>query len=461
MDQTTLTYIGILVGLVAILVTFWGVLEARASRIGALLDTPEGRARLLAQYSDGGDRWVVRSLDRFNAGTDQWFGSIGSRQQFRRCYQIAFAYPTLLFLLVWVFGGPGRLGTAPMLPEGLGLLPRLGYAVVIAVFAAAIFAYMHNWDRVLSRVKAVILRIASPFLQWGGHRGAPPQWVQGRTHWIAIALLFAVNYAFFSAIAAGAFAVVAAGAFAFVDVITVALISAVAVSFAGAVAVAFGFVSFDVTFALLFAGFLLFLPAVNAVLDHGSWTVTRIFMRSGQRHLAVGKHVWLAGEFLIDALCALLLLIALAFSLAFGVELLNHSLLDGDSRIDWGDHGWMAVLMLATTIIPTAVHLGVVVGAWITPRRWREQAINNLLKVLIDIKQRAEKGEKVSIKPDQLNRLQNSLVWNPTLTFLGIILVFLGFGGIAYAGFVWLPWVADLLAATADAGIHAARWIFG
>lgn len=77
MDQTTFTISGILVGLGASAATVWGAYEARSSRLEKQLETPEGRARLLARYDGGGEGWVTKSLKRFNDGTVNWMGPIG------------------------------------------------------------------------------------------------------------------------------------------------------------------------------------------------------------------------------------------------------------------------------------------------------------------------------------------------------------------------------------------------
>jgi len=157
--------------------------------------------------------------------------------------------------------------------------------------------------------------------------------------------------------------------------------------------------------------FFVMLPIVNALLDWPSWAVSRWLghdlhdlMKGETRRLGRWLRRWFRAAWQpvafvvhigLDLVAALVTLLALAALLPFLVQLFNHlavalgaapplelgGFLDDAVREPW-PQGFWALSMLATTLIPTALHAGALIISlflWlIQPAEWRRSIVAGL-----------------------------------------------------------------------------------
>ncbi len=327
---------------------------------------------------------VKRGLDWL----DGFFGEPRSGRAFRRCWLIAFLYPSFLFLLSWVFEGPKHFKTETFLIEASQTRRILDGFVVYAIGFVIFFIVRRrrHWAELLVRRLPASWRfkeglgiIVELGIIFGAILGAG---TVALTAFFAGAVLDtgAVTVASTVAVAlAAAFADTGAVTVAFASTVAVALAAAfagtgaVAVTFAVAVAVA---ISFAVAFAVLGAGtgigaviwllaFLLF-PLLNAILDWLSWWVSRSLIRKVTQdpsHRRIFIHLGL------DLFWAAVFLVSLAALIPIEVQAANRAF----SAAGWPVIEWQGNLaavktapftrgivlwgMLLTTLVPTALHL--------------------------------------------------------------------------------------------------------
>ncbi len=317
----------------------------------------------------------------------RFFGRDWSWPAFSRCLSLAFLYPVVLLLGSWIGGATAVVADVPLLEtQSLAWLERLGLACLIAVLLVIVFTtiWQHErlgtwlfekvflrfnlWRCVKISIQKSPLAIAYGVAMLGGYMFA----VVGATA-VAGAIYIISSVGFAVAIFRPS-AVSSTGKFA----LTVA-ISAIATS----LVVGGGTIAYPETFSgivePLVALLILYLvlPIVNACADWLSWIVTRrLLVRLGQKH-GGGAFIFHAG---IDILSAIGFLAVLAFLLPLIVEFANvlfaaiawpplewRPMLDA-ARVDPFGAGIMVTGMLLTTLIPTAFHLGLALGAVLLPR---------------------------------------------------------------------------------------------
>ncbi|MGF1477304.1 MAG: hypothetical protein ACFB6S_17300, partial [Geminicoccaceae bacterium] len=272
-----------------------------------------------------------------------------------------------------------------------------------------------------------------------------------------------VFFCFFVFVCVFAFLVGLSNAFSFVCFFAFA--GFVAFSFAGVVVFAFA----GDPAGIFFVVFWTLLPALNALLDWLSWSVTRRLMQRAQDHGDAGSLNLLAVDLVFDAVAAGVLLVALAFILVFGIELANLTFgLEGEGRIDWQGQlalardapfgaGLLVTMMLFTTLVPTVMHLGLGLYGLIGLAAWQRARINGLLRQLLP----PDEGLSVRLKPEVRIPLTRALAINDFLPALSIAAVFVL---VAVGGWVLLtnlPTLGACLEKTAHAGASAAHWLAG
>jgi hypothetical protein len=289
---------------------------------------------------------------------------------------LAYVYPIAFFVLAYsFFEGSNEFAGIEVLPEQTRW--RFLYFPGLLLYGLAIYGvyrfFLRNADSIDQWIPQKLERIFSlkPSLAQAVYRsvlallgGAIGYWYS--QSW-AVALAFGL-FAYWSGAVAVAVAVAVAGAVAGAVAVAVAGAVAVAVAVAGAVYQAF---VGNYEASLLFAGFYLALPLINALMDWGSWWVSRYFLERASRE----TRVWnILRDLLYDSIWALLFMLLLCVCIPAVIMGLNglYSLFSSAS-IDWTAYavaartdpwgkGIMVTLMLITTLIPTLLHiaLGVV-----------------------------------------------------------------------------------------------------
>ena len=329
--------------------------------------------------------WAQARFDRF-------FGFSLSYRALDRCIALALIYPLLLLILAWTRGAEPELVGLTLFSAGASEWLRVALLLLALVLILVLSVVVAKHERIAHLLLAVVL----PRLKDHGI-------VLGCVEFLV--LCAAVSGAFvvagFGAIAgavavafAGAVAIAVAFAFAVADVVAGAVAVAFAGAFASAVAVAVsGTVAsavageFTSTFASAGAGavafvafaLLVLLPLSNALFDWLSWAVSRGLLwhlvgpTPGQDvrygsvpHLGFGKLLSHCG---LDALVALVLLLAVALALPVVLQLFNAlSASYGMPPLEWWRYlaearaepfgrGIFVTAMLLTTLLPTMAHL--------------------------------------------------------------------------------------------------------
>ncbi len=328
---------------------------------------------------------------------------------FDKCLRVALLYPVFLFSVAWLFGGTGYLAEVSILPERdgdgqpLSLFNRLwrwGAFVLGAIFIAAYVVAAPtfvNWivnrlrhrlaraplptrairylDAVVSFVTIVmVVGVVGVVVLVGGAAFVASAVVIGVAAG-GVVVGGAVAVAIFAFGLSGSFGVVVAGVMVGVSGALVAVLGGGAFG-VGVAAVA------SVAIAVLYV----LLPFLNAFMDLASLQVSRVLIRHMVRHqgplygVGVALHVvadlFLAAAFLV--LLAVLLPVVLQAT-NHGIEALGNLIGMSSPPIDWVGMvttaqkdpfgaGLMVTGMLATTLVPTAVHLVAALVALAFPR---------------------------------------------------------------------------------------------
>lgn len=383
-------FVGALVAILALTATLaltWG--SSYKAAIREQLEDVKDSARIKAEL-EGQTTAFQRyrsALGTFIARADAWFGPPWRWRAFDRSLLIAFVYPIVLLVLAWVVGMPGTLGTIELLPDQ-PVEQRMMAAFGLIVVSAGLSTYFKR-------------NVPRRFAHWVKSKRFLSA-TKERSHWLRefadfLAVIFAGSIGFASAFAgafasvgafAGSFAVAVAFAGAFAVAIAVAIAGAGAC--AGSVAVAFaGAVAGAVTIAGALAGaaagtfsgavavvvFLVLLPLANAALDTLSWGFTRLLLAKIDH--SSGGNLGLAMAFtalVFDIFVATACLIGLVALTAMLLEAANvYSAWRGIAEIDWKTQielarsypfskGILVTGMLATTLVPTAIHLTLGLG---------------------------------------------------------------------------------------------------
>lgn len=396
--------------------------------LNAQLNTPDTRTSLRARLGGATPleryRGAIRDL---NVWLDGWFGPSTSGQALERCIAIAFVYPVALFLLTVLINGLVSGAVHPYEIAIFAVAAVLGTYIIRYIFRGFYKIGTSLW-RFIGGDSDLIQLIARVML------GA-----------LAVIIAFAIALVIASSVA-GSFvepgtmvlAVIAAFALAFVLAALLAVAgAAVAALFLFVLTV--GALAFAGQFAFLLLLFFVLLPMVNAVLDWGSWAVTRFFLRRVAKvpDGARGGLLLLA-EITADLAAAALFFLGLVVLLANGIEAINAVLAGfGRETFPWRalvnaaleeplSHGLFVIGMLVTTLVPTFIHLtdglAGVFAAW-TPGASKVSAS------LIE-NPGEDKEIRPSVRQDAIRTLWIARLWYvpaaivALLLFVGIVLAF-------------------------------------
>ncbi len=329
-------------------------------RLEEELNDPPSRAELIVQLE--APSWFTgyrRRIERLGETVDAVFGR-SWRSTYERSLQIAFVYPIALFALAWLLGGSGRLGEISLLPKDHGSVRRVFDLLVIAAIAGAFVRVVHNRHRFEARLRSRFGPASGD--RTSGTAGLLPLALAS----VAIVGLGGVAFAVIAAVAifgtvvgAGAVAVAVLGTVVGTAAVFAAVVAAAALAGAG-------------EFAMIYGIFYLLLPTLNAAFDCLSWIVTRWFIERAKDVKAGGDGVlFLMGALAADIAFALVCVIGLTLALPVALELVNLALRSGGlAPVPWRamvetatrqplTDGLLVTGMLATTLVPTMIHVGV------------------------------------------------------------------------------------------------------
>jgi hypothetical protein len=345
-----------------------------------LLPFPSGSVRLqLANDPDRYDLWARLggvplferyrlTIRRFQSWLGQWFGPAFSIQSFERCVAIAFVFPVGLFLLASLLYGY-KNGQVSMWE----LLLFLTCALVLGVFVRWLFQTVYS----------------SALRAWG-RIGGDPELAEIIARVLlgafAVVLSFAIAFAVASSVA-GSFADIGTVAFAILGGFAFALAFAVAFALAGTWAFAIALVLVTVialTMAKQFAFFLLLffviLPLLNALMDWGSWAVTRYLLVPVEHAPdGVAGVSMVVALILLDIAAGLFFVVALAAIIPIGLELVDMLLsVFGREAFNWRalaartlsapwDEGLFVTGMLLTPLVPAIANITLGFTAMLVP----------------------------------------------------------------------------------------------
>jgi hypothetical protein len=340
-----------------------------SASIAAQLADPDEREDLKARLGAAPlfERYRL-AIRRFQTWLNDWFGPAWSIQSFERCVAIAFVFPVALFLLASLLYGykSGQVST----PELLAFL--VGVAGV-SVFVRWLFQRVY-W---------------SAQRAWGSIGGDPEmaeiiaRIVLGT---FAVVFAFAIAFAVASSVA-GTFADIGTVAFAILGGFAFAFAFAVAFAVAGAWAFAIALALVTIvalTMAKQFAFFLLLffviLPLLNALMDWGSWAVTRYILvpveNAPDGMMGAAMVVILV---ILDIAAALFFVVALAALIPIGLELVDLLLsVFGRETFNWRalaartvrapwDEGLFVTGMLLTPLVPSIANITLGLTAMLVP----------------------------------------------------------------------------------------------
>ncbi|PWK57324.1 hypothetical protein C7455_11251 [Roseicyclus mahoneyensis] len=281
-----------------------------------------------------------------------------SWRAFDRCLLLALFYPLIAVVLGWALFNTHSPAGLTLFVDEPRLLPRIGRAIAL-VFAMAVAAWVvANAQRFAD---FVVDRVFGPPENSPARPGFLSKAGRAGVDLVAVAVAFAFAVAF-----AVAVAVAVAVAFAF------------AVAFAVAVAFAFAFAVFNddtatAAFVLLLYAFL---PLLNAVADWVSLAITRSFLRGhgrGPRPALAVIGVRAVADLALALVCLGVLLAAIALGLDLWGRISPATLpftaatYMAEIRAD-PTRGMALYLMVATTLLPTFVHVLLGLGAVLSHR---------------------------------------------------------------------------------------------
>jgi hypothetical protein len=333
----------------------------------------------------GFERYQHR-MRQLNGWLENFFGSPWKWRAFYRTLAIALVYPLLAYVLSWTVGADDTFAGYRMMPEIEPAALKI-MVVILALLMCAAFAYFfYN----MHRMSYGVARWLDRRLVWPerGINSNLENFIAFTCYFVLCGVLTAVVFA---PIFAGTLAVagILAAAFAFgmfgsifvanagpFVVVSTLLIVAVGTS---SIAIADNSASARSCWLSFFA----LLPLLNAFADWLSWGATRFFIGRVVLIHERRRRIWrLTIDLVLDFVVALLCLVLLAGLLANGMELANRgSAAAGWPTIPWQlylgyavtepfGRGLMVTLMLATTLFPTILHLGVAAAGLFWTIRW-------------------------------------------------------------------------------------------
>lgn len=317
-------------------------------RVALELEEPKWSAPYLR-----GLNWGLGRLDEIMGPINFWPGAL---QGFRFCLALALAYSSALLIFGWgFFGASGQIGTFDALPDWNFWL-RVLLASAVLVLCGVIGFYRIRWIGGLA-----IVAVGTAALGAETIAGAVP--VGGTSGAGVVAVLAVGAVAIAGAIGAGVVAVVVIGT----------ITGAVAGAMAPLTNV--GETKLEFVMLLLWVA----LPIVNAGPDVISWWVSRGLGRHMQRTIGSAtayfrKLVSFVGHVFLDLVAAVFFFALLAWLMPRVVDGVNRvanwaasdlrlPLWEADGIIcrtaldPWGEGAW-PMMMLLSTLVPTALHFG-------------------------------------------------------------------------------------------------------
>ena len=389
------------------------------------------------------------------------------------CLVLAFIYPVVLWMVAWAGGGPGTIGGQDALnpqtaPE------RRWFGIFLLCFAMVLFGlYLRNASRIVNAGAKTAQRLIDHLKL---NRFAP----EAIKHAVVVGIVGLSVGAIVAAVVAVAAVVVVAGGdvvagVAGVMITTVGVVGAVgaivSVGKVGAVAavaagVAVGAISAVVAGvtlggvvagvaggAVVYLTFLVAVPIANAALDHVSVQFSRWLLADLVKpRAAAWQSLAIAGHVVADVVVAILCLTGLAILLPTVVQFANLGF--GAVRwptVEWGIYlnaaraspfgaGVLVVGMLATTLVPTILHLLAAGGALLVPRLGGGQ-----------IRALARKAE--TAESDGIDRLGLAALigLSAFLSWAALVLIATALWEAALLGGLIGPWLAQVAVITGQA----------
>lgn len=391
------------------------------------------RNRLHANAPFGRYRTAIRRFDQWLA---RWFGPPWSAQAFERCVAIAFVFPVALFLLASVLYGykHGKIGLSEVL---LFLFSVVMVSIAVLWMFRFIYWFLQRMWRTVggdSELAEIITRILL---------GA-----------FAVVFAFAIAFAVASSLA-GQFSDAGTVFFAILGGFAFAFAFAIAYAIAGIWALAVALVLVTVlalTMAKQFAFFLLLffviLPVLNALMDWGSWAVTRFLL--GWIYRApdgVGGGAVVISVLFVNIMVALIFVVALAALLPLGLEIVDVVLsVFGRETFDWRavaaqavrspwEEGLFVTGMLLTPLVPSIANMTLGLAAILAPR---SRGASMVMQVISDHPEAAQTEAEIA-------QVKAMVTWSRLWyipSFMVAVAVFVAVWAVFYA--VHLP-VAEFL----------------
>ncbi len=347
-----------------------GVLRDRYKDLVEQLGDPEDRKRWASQLSASTPIHLRYSLSllRLNANVKRIYARPLSRQAFDRSLIFTMVYPFVLYLVAWTAGDVSHYGDLVFLGSRLAGAERLFVAAIflgtVASAAWVIRATPFSEDMFVYDGSAVLTRLKAR------------EWVRLGICAISFVLLWLFNQAITGVGYALSFAVFSILSFStyfawralfsrqrqsspILAGLVIMLLIAFSIS-AHFHALGTGTMAFIVLFFCL-------LPMANAFFDFLSWAVTRWFLKIAERLQPNRKsYIVLIRGLAVDFAWAILCLCALTFSL--GLVMKSYDLYFSAHQVGWrqqlesiragfSSNGLLIYGMLATTIVPTLIHL--------------------------------------------------------------------------------------------------------
>ncbi|MCW2307056.1 hypothetical protein [Rhodobium gokarnense] len=357
-----------------------GFLPGWQKRLEELLDDKDDRADIKAQFAAKTrfDAYQAR-IWRLNRWLQKFFGPATGRYAFLRCSQIAIIYPILLFAAAWHFGGNRNLGEVVIFPEIHEAEARRSYfySLLGLVFSFLIlFLYRRKFTLFILRnidiVFSIIFRRNIIFFKTEFTR-FPLNSEVFLTAILIIVLsiyanspemmfvLFSITSIFFVVEA-----IILKKNYLFIFGYIMNLIATSLIFFNS------NTVSETYLYAIASMTFFSILPVLNSIFDWASWIVTRIFLLRIARHTSRAMAwLFLLFELMLDLGAAVFFLVLLSLFLPNTMEWVNIFYVKiGLPVVDWRTQldaavsaplteGLLVTGMLATTLIPTVIHLTV------------------------------------------------------------------------------------------------------
>ena len=307
----------------------------------------------------------------------------------RVCFALSLLYGVTLFLLSWTSGGSGTIGTTPILPANTSVWQRIAIALLTAIPACYIFFVLRNLRAIAEEIRKSMIK---PLLPLGWSNGATAKITANILVVILVIGGTAGTVDIVNSVG-GITTVALAGAIAVAAVLLEGKASAVVGGIAGSALFVSGTIDPFTSGVITALLFWLLLPALNALLDWFSWWISRSL---GHRILLT-KNLWLTipAHALINLVAAVALLAVLTITLVTTLEGFNlwaashgsapplalEGLIDTVREKPFGAEGAWITLMLLSTLLPTALHLGMLFMGFAAihePKGLRDAVARNL-----------------------------------------------------------------------------------